>query len=77
MFGVGCCRQVRRKIDLVYGGGSIGLMGKIAETVHAGGNHVIGCVLFVDLLLLLPLATASSGEKRESQFHADCQLKAI
>ncbi|KAH8933690.1 hypothetical protein BDL97_18G043200 [Sphagnum fallax] len=35
---------VRRKIDLVYGGGSIGLMGKIAETVHAGGNHVIGVI---------------------------------
>jgi predicted Rossmann-fold nucleotide-binding protein len=63
---------VRRKIDLVYGGGSIGLMGKIAETVHAGGNHVVGCVFFFYLL-----STASSGEKRECKFHADCQLKAI
>ncbi len=45
---------MRRKIDLVYGGGSIGLMGKIAETVHAGGNHVIGCVFFIDAVLLLP-----------------------
>ncbi len=45
---------MRRKIDLVYGGGSIGLMGKISETVHAGGNHVIGCVFFIDVLLLLP-----------------------
>jgi len=35
---------VQRKIDLVYGGGSIGLMGKISETVHAGGNHVIGVI---------------------------------
>lgn len=47
-------------------------MGKIAETVHAGGNHVVGCVFFFYLL-----STASSGEKRECKFHADCQLKAI
>lgn len=34
--------QVRRKIDLVYGGGGNGLMGKVAQTVHDGGGHVIG-----------------------------------
>ncbi|CAM6019390.1 unnamed protein product [Sphagnum balticum] len=35
---------VQRKINLVYGGGSIGLMGKIAQTVDAGGGHVIGVI---------------------------------
>lgn len=34
--------QVRRKIELVYGGGSVGLMGLISRTVHDGGCHVLG-----------------------------------
>lgn len=34
--------QVSRKIDLVYGGGSIGLMGQVAHTVKSGGGHVVG-----------------------------------
>jgi hypothetical protein len=34
--------QVRRGINLVYGGGSIGLMGVIARTVRDGGCHVLG-----------------------------------
>ena len=34
--------QVNRKIDLVYGGGSIGLMGQVAHTVKSGGGHVVG-----------------------------------
>lgn len=34
--------QVRRKIDLVYGGGSVGLMGLISQTVYGGGCHVLG-----------------------------------
>lgn len=37
--------QVERKINLVYGGGSIGLMGMIAETVYKGGCHVLGYVI--------------------------------
>jgi hypothetical protein len=36
--------QVERGIDLVYGGGSIGLMGLVSHAVHAGGRHVIGSV---------------------------------
>ncbi|OAE35142.1 hypothetical protein AXG93_4461s1210 [Marchantia polymorpha subsp. ruderalis] len=36
--------MVKRKIDLVYGGGSVGLMGQIAHTVHDGGGHVIGVI---------------------------------
>ena len=34
--------QVARGIDLVYGGGSVGLMGLIAQTVLGGGCSVLG-----------------------------------
>ncbi|KAJ6993354.1 hypothetical protein NC653_016475 [Populus alba x Populus x berolinensis] len=30
---------VSRNIDLVYGGGSIGLMGLVSQAVHDGGRH--------------------------------------
>ncbi|PHU10699.1 Cytokinin riboside 5'-monophosphate phosphoribohydrolase LOG3 [Capsicum chinense] len=33
-----------RNIDLVYEGGSIGLMGLISKIVHDGGRHVIGVI---------------------------------
>ncbi|KAL0896935.1 hypothetical protein Bca101_080896 [Brassica carinata] len=33
---------VERKIDLVYGGGSVGLMGLISQAVHDGGRHITG-----------------------------------
>ncbi|KAL5710431.1 Cytokinin riboside 5'-monophosphate phosphoribohydrolase log7 [Ranunculus cassubicifolius] len=35
---------VERKIDLVYGGGSIGLMGLVSQAVHDGGRHVLGII---------------------------------
>lgn len=35
---------VARKVDLVYGGGSIGLMGLVSGAVHSGGGHVIGII---------------------------------
>lgn len=35
---------VERGIDLVYGGGSVGLMGLVSRAVHNGGGHVIGVV---------------------------------
>ncbi|KAG7941228.1 hypothetical protein I3843_16G028900 [Carya illinoinensis] len=35
---------VKRKIDLVYGGGSIGLMGLISQRVFDGGCHVLGII---------------------------------
>ncbi|KAG5539072.1 hypothetical protein RHGRI_019576 [Rhododendron griersonianum] len=35
---------VERKIDLVYGGGSVGLMGLISKTVFNGGCHVLGVI---------------------------------
>ncbi|XAR59741.1 hypothetical protein NMG60_11015694 [Bertholletia excelsa] len=35
---------VSRNIDLVYGGGSIGLMGLISQAVYSGGRHVLGVI---------------------------------
>jgi len=35
---------VARKVDLVYGGGSLGLMGEVSEAVHKGGGRVIGVI---------------------------------
>eukprot|EP00257_Ricinus_communis_P027107 XP_025014521.1 cytokinin riboside 5'-monophosphate phosphoribohydrolase LOG8-like [Ricinus communis] len=35
---------VERKMDLVYGGGSFGLMGLVSQTVFNGGCHVLGVV---------------------------------
>ncbi|KAL1564393.1 Cytokinin riboside 5'-monophosphate phosphoribohydrolase log1 [Salvia divinorum] len=35
---------VERKIDLVYGGGSVGLMGLVSKTVFDGGCHVLGII---------------------------------
>ncbi|XP_057448970.1 cytokinin riboside 5'-monophosphate phosphoribohydrolase LOG1-like [Lotus japonicus] len=35
---------VSRNIDLVYGGGSIGLMGLVSQAVYDGGRHVIGVI---------------------------------
>ncbi|KAJ6814860.1 cytokinin riboside 5'-monophosphate phosphoribohydrolase LOG7-like [Iris pallida] len=35
---------VERNIDLVYGGGSVGLMGLVSQAVHAGGRHVLGVI---------------------------------
>ncbi|XP_039118180.1 probable cytokinin riboside 5'-monophosphate phosphoribohydrolase LOG6 [Dioscorea cayenensis subsp. rotundata] len=35
---------VERGIDLVYGGGSIGLMGLVSQAVHHGGRHVLGVI---------------------------------
>jgi len=34
----------RKGVELVYGGGSIGLMGVIADTMLAAGGHVIGVI---------------------------------
>ncbi|CAD6250215.1 unnamed protein product [Miscanthus lutarioriparius] len=35
---------VARNIDLVYGGGSVGLMGSVSQAVYNGGRHVIGVI---------------------------------
>ncbi|KAD4384358.1 hypothetical protein E3N88_24526 [Mikania micrantha] len=36
--------KVERRIDLVYGGGSVGLMGLVSQAVHDGGRHVLGVI---------------------------------
>ncbi|XWS20873.1 hypothetical protein CRYUN_Cryun30bG0006300 [Craigia yunnanensis] len=35
---------VSMRLDLVYGGGSVGLMGLVSQEVHRGGGHVIGII---------------------------------
>ncbi|KAH6829827.1 putative lysine decarboxylase family protein [Perilla frutescens var. hirtella] len=35
---------VRREMDLVYGGGSVGLMGLVSQTVYHGGRDVLGVI---------------------------------
>ncbi|KAM7496938.1 hypothetical protein LguiA_021352 [Lonicera macranthoides] len=35
-------QKVAKRLDLVYGGGSIGLMGLVSQVVYIGGGHVIG-----------------------------------
>ena len=35
---------LRRSLGLVYGGGNVGLMGVLADTVMAGGGEVIGVI---------------------------------
>lgn len=35
---------VRRQVGVVYGGGSVGLMGVLADTVLGGGGEVIGVI---------------------------------
>jgi uncharacterized protein (TIGR00730 family) len=34
----------QRGIELVYGGGNVGLMGVVADAVLAGGGHVVGVI---------------------------------
>ncbi|KAG2600174.1 hypothetical protein PVAP13_5KG480300 [Panicum virgatum] len=51
---------VARGIDLVYGGGSVGLMGLIAQTVLDGGCSVLGVI--PKALMPLEISGASVGE---------------
>ncbi|KAF8702729.1 hypothetical protein HU200_032557 [Digitaria exilis] len=43
---------VSRNIDLVYGGGSVGLMGLVSRAVYNGGRHVIGYVNSNDAMMI-------------------------
>lgn len=55
-FGFRCALKVERRINLVYGGGSVGLMGLVSQAVHDGGRHVIG---FVSSSLYLSLSPST------------------
>ncbi|XP_023532490.1 cytokinin riboside 5'-monophosphate phosphoribohydrolase LOG5-like [Cucurbita pepo subsp. pepo] len=35
---------ISRRLELVYGGGSIGLMGLVSQAVHCGGGRVMGII---------------------------------
>jgi len=63
---------VQRKVDLVYGGGSIGLMGKIAGTVHTGGGKVIG---YVCTIRFVPSPLCISAAKRNTRCAISCTMK--
>ncbi|KAF5747766.1 hypothetical protein HS088_TW05G00493 [Tripterygium wilfordii] len=61
---------VERRIDLVYGGGSVGLMGLVSQAVHDGGRHVLGFALSLLKILLLQLTGETVGEvKTVSNMH--------
>ncbi|XP_071693927.1 cytokinin riboside 5'-monophosphate phosphoribohydrolase LOG8 [Rutidosis leptorrhynchoides] len=53
---------VKRKINLVYGGGSVGLMGMISQRVFDGGCHVLGVI--PKALVPLEISGESVGEVR-------------
>ncbi|KAK9109403.1 hypothetical protein Sjap_017463 [Stephania japonica] len=71
---------VSRRLDLVYGGGSIGLMGLVAHAVHQGGGHVIGVI--PKTLMSKEITGETVGEvrpvadmhqrKAEMARHSDC-----
>ncbi|KAI3501723.1 hypothetical protein L1887_29703 [Cichorium endivia] len=54
--------MVSRKIDLVYGGGSVGLMGMISQRVFDGGCHVLGVI--PKALVPLEISGETVGEVR-------------
>nr|QGK85621.1 LOG5 [Narcissus tazetta subsp. chinensis] len=53
---------VKRDIDLVYGGGSIGLMGLVSQSVYNGGRHVLGVI--PQTLLPAEITGTTVGEVR-------------
>ncbi|XP_023554615.1 cytokinin riboside 5'-monophosphate phosphoribohydrolase LOG5-like isoform X2 [Cucurbita pepo subsp. pepo] len=71
---------VSRRLDLVYGGGSIGLMGLVSQAVHRGGRKVIGII--PRTLMNKELTGETVGEvkpvadmherKAEMARHSDC-----
>ncbi|CAL5377999.1 unnamed protein product [Camellia sinensis] len=71
---------VSRRLDLVYGGGSVGLMGLVSQAVHDGGGHVLGII--PRTLMSKELTGETVGEvkpvadmhqrKAEMARHSDC-----
>ncbi|XP_052733114.1 cytokinin riboside 5'-monophosphate phosphoribohydrolase LOG8 isoform X3 [Vigna angularis] len=53
---------VKRNLDLVYGGGSVGLMGLISQRVYDGGCHVLGII--PKALMPLEISGETVGEVR-------------
>ncbi|KAH0856260.1 hypothetical protein HID58_084521 [Brassica napus] len=66
---------VKRKIDLVYGGGSVGLMGLISRRVSEGGCHVLGII--PQALMPIEISGETVGETCTSaklQWHKKLRL---
>ncbi|KAI3507147.1 hypothetical protein L2E82_21493 [Cichorium intybus] len=71
---------VKRKLNLVYGGGSVGLMGLVSQEVHRGGGHVLGII--PKTLMCKEITGETVGEvravsdmhqrKAEMARHSDC-----
>ncbi|XWS24579.1 hypothetical protein CRYUN_Cryun28dG0115000 [Craigia yunnanensis] len=71
---------VSRRLDLVYGGGSLGLMGLVSQEVHRGGGHVLGII--PKTLMSKEITGETVGEvkpvadmhqrKAEMARHSDC-----
>ncbi|KAK8642303.1 hypothetical protein V6N13_011652 [Hibiscus sabdariffa] len=71
---------VSRKLDLVYGGGSVGLMGLVSQEVHRSGGHVLGII--PKTLMCKEITGETVGEvkavadmhqrKAEMARHSDC-----
>ncbi|KAK9290846.1 hypothetical protein L1049_009024 [Liquidambar formosana] len=55
---------VQRKIDLVYGGGSVGLMGLISQNVFNGGRHVLGYSFSTSMFCLSNISGETIGEMK-------------
>ncbi|KAK3149647.1 hypothetical protein QOZ80_3AG0220390 [Eleusine coracana subsp. coracana] len=53
-------QMVERQLDLVYGGGSGGLMGMVSKAVYDGGRHVLGVI--PSALLPEEVSGETSGE---------------
>ncbi|TQE09523.1 hypothetical protein C1H46_004871 [Malus baccata] len=71
---------VSRRLDLVYGGGSIGLMGLVSQAVYHGGGNVLGII--PRTLMCKEITGETVGEvrpvadmhqrKAEMARHSDC-----
>ncbi|KAF6172475.1 hypothetical protein GIB67_006988 [Kingdonia uniflora] len=71
---------VTRSLDLVYGGGSVGLMGLVSQAVFHGGGHVLGII--PKTLMCKEITGETVGEvravadmhqrKAEMARHSDC-----
>ncbi|KAI8529904.1 hypothetical protein RHMOL_Rhmol11G0011000 [Rhododendron molle] len=59
--------NVRIGLDLVYGGGSIGLMGLVFKAVHLGGGHVLG-----ETVGEVKAVADMHERKAEMARHSDC-----
>ncbi|GFP92477.1 probable cytokinin riboside 5'-monophosphate phosphoribohydrolase logl1 [Phtheirospermum japonicum] len=51
---------VKRTMDLIYGGGSVGLMGLVSQTVYNGGCKVLGNE--IQMIILLQISGHAVGD---------------